>query len=118
MTDQAEQVSTTGLVDAKQHPGPTTHRQYSEALKRRIVAETPEPGHRCRSCLPDDPAALKRIIGAMAQDALTARVEISRLKFQLTTASSFTVAPQRECQPWGSRQGAGAGQISMTCSMA
>jgi hypothetical protein len=89
MTDQAEQVSTTGLVDAKQHPGPTTRRQYSEALKRRIVAETPEPGHRCRSCLPDDPAALKRVIGAMAQDALTARVKISRLKFQLTTASSF-----------------------------
>ena len=33
--------------------------------------------------LPDDPQALKRIIAAMAQDALAARVEIARLKFQL-----------------------------------
>jgi len=33
--------------------------------------------------LPDDPAALKRIIAAMAQDALTAQTEIARLKFQL-----------------------------------
>ena len=33
--------------------------------------------------LPDDPAALKRIIAAMAQDALTAQAEIARLKFQL-----------------------------------
>ena len=33
--------------------------------------------------LPDDPAALKRIIAAMAQDALTAHAEIARLKFQL-----------------------------------
>jgi transposase len=33
--------------------------------------------------LPDDPAALKRIITTMAQDALTAQVEIARLKFQL-----------------------------------
>jgi hypothetical protein len=33
--------------------------------------------------LPDDPAALKRIIAAMAQDALTAQAEIGRLKFQL-----------------------------------
>jgi hypothetical protein len=33
--------------------------------------------------LPDDPAALKRIIAAMAQDALTAQAEIVRLKFQL-----------------------------------
>ena len=33
--------------------------------------------------LPEDPAALKRIIAAMAQDALTAQVEIARLKFQL-----------------------------------
>lgn len=33
--------------------------------------------------LPDDPAALKRMIAAMAQDALTAQAEIARLKFQL-----------------------------------
>jgi hypothetical protein len=33
--------------------------------------------------LPDDPAALKSIIAAMAQDALTAQAEIARLKFQL-----------------------------------
>ena len=33
--------------------------------------------------LPDDPAALKRIIAGMAQDALTAEAEIARLKFQL-----------------------------------
>jgi transposase len=33
--------------------------------------------------LPDDPAALKHIIAAMAQDALNAQTEIARLKFQL-----------------------------------
>ena len=33
--------------------------------------------------LPDDLAALKRIVAAMAQDALTAQAEIARLKFQL-----------------------------------
>src|SRR6516162_3220122 len=33
--------------------------------------------------LPDDLAALKRIIAAMAQDALVAQAEIARLKFQL-----------------------------------
>jgi transposase len=33
--------------------------------------------------LPDDLAALKRIITTMAQDALTAQAEIARLKFQL-----------------------------------
>jgi hypothetical protein len=40
MADQAEQVSTTGLVDTKQQPGLTKRRQYSEALKRQMVAET------------------------------------------------------------------------------
>ena len=40
MADQADQVSTTGLVDTKQQPSPTKRRQYSEALKRRMVAET------------------------------------------------------------------------------
>ena len=33
--------------------------------------------------LPDDLAALKRIIATMAQDAVTAQAEIARLKFQL-----------------------------------
>ena len=33
--------------------------------------------------LPDEPEALKRIIAAMAQDALAAQAEIARLKFQL-----------------------------------
>jgi len=44
MADQADQVSTTGLVDTKQQPSPTKRRQYSEALKRRMVAETQAPG--------------------------------------------------------------------------
>src|SRR4051794_365982 len=44
MADQAEQVSTTGLVDTKQQPGQTKRRQYSEALKRQMVAETEVPG--------------------------------------------------------------------------
>ncbi|MGH8749724.1 MAG: transposase domain-containing protein [Burkholderiales bacterium] len=33
--------------------------------------------------LPDDPAALKAIIAAMAQDATAAQAEIARLRFQL-----------------------------------
>ena len=33
--------------------------------------------------LPDDLTALKRIVAAMAQDALSAQAEIARLKFQL-----------------------------------
>jgi transposase len=40
MADRAEQVSTNGLVDAKQ----PKRRQYSEALKRQMVAETQTPG--------------------------------------------------------------------------
>ena len=43
MTDHAEQVSTSGLVDTKQ-AGATKRRQYSDALKRQMVAETLEPG--------------------------------------------------------------------------
>ena len=43
MVDQAEQVSTNGLVDTKQL-GATKRRQYSEALKRQMVAETQAPG--------------------------------------------------------------------------
>jgi hypothetical protein len=34
--------------------------------------------------LPDDLAALKRIIAALAQDAVTAQAEIAKLRFQLT----------------------------------
>ena len=37
-------MSTSGLVDAKQQPGVTKRRQYSEALKRQMVAETQVPG--------------------------------------------------------------------------
>jgi transposase len=44
MADQAEQVSTTGLVDTKQQPSPTKRRQYSEALKRQMVAESQAQG--------------------------------------------------------------------------
>jgi transposase len=44
MADPAEQVSTTGLVDTKQQPSATRRRQYSEALKRQMVAETQVPG--------------------------------------------------------------------------
>jgi transposase len=43
MADHAEQVSTIGLVDPKQ-AGATKRRQYSDALKRQMVAETLEPG--------------------------------------------------------------------------
>jgi transposase len=44
MADEAEQVSTTGVVDTKQQPGATKRRQYSEALKHQMVAETQVPG--------------------------------------------------------------------------
>src|ERR1700756_3748468 len=44
MAGQTEQVSTTGVVDTKQQPIPTKRRQYSEALKRQMVAETQAPG--------------------------------------------------------------------------
>ena len=40
MVDQAEQVSTSGVVDTKQ----PKRRQYPEALKRQMVAETQAPG--------------------------------------------------------------------------
>ena len=40
MAEQAEQVSAIGLVDTKQ----PKRRQYSEALKRQMVAETQVPG--------------------------------------------------------------------------
>src|SRR5438067_1537375 len=44
MAEQAEQVSTTGLVDTTQQPSAAKRRQYSEALKRQMVAETQLPG--------------------------------------------------------------------------
>jgi transposase len=44
MADRVEQVSTTGLVDTKQEPGAGKRRQYSEASKRQMVAETQLPG--------------------------------------------------------------------------
>ena len=44
MADEAKQVSTTGLADTKQQPATTKRRQYSEALKRQMVAETEAPG--------------------------------------------------------------------------
>ena len=44
MAEGSEQVSTSGLVDTKQQPGATKRRQYSEALKRQMVAETQVPG--------------------------------------------------------------------------
>ena len=40
MAEQAEQMSTTGLVDTKQ----PKRRQYSEVVKRQLVAETQAPG--------------------------------------------------------------------------
>ena len=53
--------------------------------------------------LPNDPAALKRIIAAMAQGALVAQAEIARLKFQLARyrraefgRSSETRSPWRQ----------------------
>jgi len=54
MVHQAEQVSTTGIVDTKQQPGATKRRQYSEALKRQMVAETLAPeGVSIASCRGD-----------------------------------------------------------------
>ena len=40
MAEQADQVSTNGIVDTKR----SKRRQYSEALKRQMVAETQVPG--------------------------------------------------------------------------
>jgi len=37
-------VSTSGVVDTKQQPGAARRRQYPEALKRQMVAETQVPG--------------------------------------------------------------------------
>src|SRR5947208_7445129 len=53
-----KQVSTTGLVDTKQQPSPTKRRQYSEALKRQMVAET--PGARSARSARSGPAAVRQ----------------------------------------------------------
>src|SRR5215467_92759 len=44
MAEGSEQVSTNGLVDTKRQSGATKRRQYPEALKRQMVAETQVPG--------------------------------------------------------------------------
>jgi transposase len=44
MAEAATEVSTIGLVDTKPRPGRPRRRQWSEAFKRQIVAETLEPG--------------------------------------------------------------------------
>jgi hypothetical protein len=63
--------------------------------------------------LPDDPQVLKRIIAAMAQDAVAAQAEIARLKFQLARyrraefgRSSEKLAHETELQ--GNCRGPGA----------
>jgi transposase len=44
MATTGTEVSTTGLVDTKRSSAKPKRRQWSEALKRRIVAESMEPG--------------------------------------------------------------------------
>jgi transposase len=44
MTARVEQASTSDLVDTRQEPGAPKRRQYSEASKRQMVAETQLPG--------------------------------------------------------------------------
>jgi transposase len=44
MAETATEVSTIGLVDTTPGPGSPKRRQWTEAFKRRIVAETLEPG--------------------------------------------------------------------------
>jgi transposase len=45
MVDRVEQVSTNGLADTKtKQPSATQRRQFSDTFKRRMVAETLEPG--------------------------------------------------------------------------
>jgi transposase len=44
MAEGSEQVSTNGLADTERQSGTTKRRQYSEALKRQMVAETQAPG--------------------------------------------------------------------------
>jgi len=61
--------------------GKLTNYWFSWPIRRRICSTAGVP--LTPDNLPDDPAALKCIIAAMAQDALTAQAEIARLKFQL-----------------------------------
>jgi transposase len=44
MATAANEVSTIGLVDTKRTPGLVKRRNWSEAFKRQVVAETLEPG--------------------------------------------------------------------------
>ena len=44
MAETATEVSTIGLVDARQRFGRPKRRQWTAAFKRRVVAETLEPG--------------------------------------------------------------------------
>jgi len=52
--------------------------------------------------LPDDLAALKRIIATMARDALVAQAEIARLKFQL---ARYRGPSAHGLDPWGAEFG-------------
>jgi hypothetical protein len=71
---------------------PTRPRQLALAHRQRDSTTGLTHPSRCESdpltgvtiapeTLPDDPAALKRIIAAMVQDALNAQAEIAKLKF-------------------------------------
>jgi transposase len=44
MAETATEVSTIGLVDTRRRPSRPKRRQWTEAFKRQIVAETLEPG--------------------------------------------------------------------------
>lgn len=44
MAETATEVSTIGLVDTTRGPGGVRRRQWTKAFKRRVVAETLEPG--------------------------------------------------------------------------
>ena len=44
MAEETEEVSTSGVADTKQQPVGPKRRQYSEAMKRQMVAETLAPG--------------------------------------------------------------------------
>jgi transposase len=52
--------------------------------------------------LPDEPAALKRIIAAMARDAVNAQAEIAKLKFQL---ARYRGPSAHGLVPWGAEFG-------------
>ena len=87
MANDPDQVSTKSLVDTKRVPPSVgRRREWREALKRQMLVETLVPGASVPISpdqLPDDTQALKRIIAAMAQDAVVAQAEIAKLRFQL-----------------------------------